>query len=211
MTSWDNGGLGNYQIVMTASPSGTLGWYTAATGGAQIGAGATFNPIGAAGSGITTATAPGNYTFYAGCGGAPCRTPIVLTITAAPLANAGADASTCADAPYTLAGAFIGGNATAQTWATSGSGTFDNTAALNAVYTPSAADATAGTVTLTLTATNGTSGACSSASDAMVLTILPLPVTTDYTVCKDATVPVGAGLTSSVCGTQTAVVSLHTV
>jgi hypothetical protein len=53
----------------------------------------------------------------------------------------------------------VGGGATTGTWTTAGTGTFNNANALNAVYTPSATDITAGTVTLTLT-TNDPAGPC---------------------------------------------------
>jgi hypothetical protein len=73
----------------------------------------------------------------------------------------------------------IGGSAATGTWTTSGTGTFNpNATTLNAVYTPSAADIAAGTVTLTLT-TNDPDGAgpCTAAVDTMILTIKPTPAT----------------------------------
>jgi len=63
-----------------------------------------------------------------------------------------------------------GGSATSSTWTTSGTGTFNDVTIVNAVYTPSAADITAGTVTLTIT-TNDPVGTCTAVSDVMILTI----------------------------------------
>jgi Secretion system C-terminal sorting domain/Ig-like domain CHU_C associated/PKD-like domain len=198
MTSWDNNAQGNYNIALTASPSGTMGWYTAATGGTQIGSGATFNPVGVAGSGIASTATPGTTTFYAGCGGAPCRTPVTFTIAAGATANAGLDGSTCANAGFVLSSAAIGGSATTGTWTTSGTGTFDNASNVNALYTPSVADAAAGTVTLTLTATDPAGVApCNTQNDAMVLTVKPIPVVTPFAVCQNGTVGAGMGLQSS--------------
>ena len=84
-----------------------------------------------------------------------------------PAANAGADASICAGSTFTTSG--ISSNGTVA-WTTSGTGTFTNGTTATATYTPSAADITAGSVTLTMTVT-GTS----TVSDAMVLTITPQP------------------------------------
>jgi len=84
-------------------------------------------------------------------------------------ASAGADASVCAAKTYQLSGTMGGSGKTAH-WTTSGTGTFDNPYALNAVYTASAADLQTGKVTLTLTVTP-TNPNCPVATDAMDLTI----------------------------------------
>ncbi|MEY3682991.1 MAG: hypothetical protein RLZZ289_1526, partial [Bacteroidota bacterium] len=84
-----------------------------------------------------------------------------------PAANAGADASICSGTNFTTSG--VSSNGTIA-WTTSGTGTFTNGTTATATYTPSAADITAGSVTLTMTVT-GTS----TVSDAMVLTITPQP------------------------------------
>jgi gliding motility-associated-like protein len=105
----------------------------------------------------------------------PCPAAIssvVVTISPAATANAAANASICANQTYTLSGS-IGGSATSSTWTTSGSGIFSNTAITNPVYTPSASDISAGSVTLTIT-TNDPAGSCPAVSDPMVLTITPL-------------------------------------
>ncbi|MCX6303521.1 MAG: hypothetical protein NT040_00995, partial [Bacteroidetes bacterium] len=74
---------------------------------------------------------------------------------------------------------------TSLTWTTSGTGTFSNFETLHPVYTPGAADITAGTVTLTLTGTSASP--CISSTDAMVLTIHGQPVAyagSDATICQ---------------------------
>jgi gliding motility-associated-like protein len=64
----------------------------------------------------------------------------------------------------------VSGGATTGTWTTTGTGAFAPDAnTLNATYTPSAADKTAGTVTLILTSTND--GSCSTVSDTMSIGI----------------------------------------
>ena len=118
----------------------------------------------------------------------PATDAMILTITPVALANAGSDDVTCAGNSYTLSGA-ISGSATSGIWSSSGTGTFNTTSLLNAVYTPSGADIIAGSVTLTLT-TNDPPGPCPAATDAMILTINP-----------NATV--NAGIDGSVCANST--------
>ncbi|GAB3775145.1 hypothetical protein GCM10028818_18840 [Spirosoma horti] len=84
-------------------------------------------------------------------------------------ANAGADASVCAAKTYQLSGTMGGAGKTAH-WTTSGSGSFDNSYALNAVYTASTEDILSGKVTLTLSVSTN-NAACPVAKDDMILTI----------------------------------------
>src|SRR4030095_15935883 len=96
-----------------------------------------------------------------------------------------------------------GGGASSATWSTSGTGNFDNSSSVNATYTPSAADITAGTVTLTLT-TNDPAGPCGAVNDAMVLTInaaATVNAGADATICSGSTYTLsgtrGGGASSS--------------
>ncbi|WP_460961997.1 SdrD B-like domain-containing protein [Spirosoma litoris] len=84
-------------------------------------------------------------------------------------ANAGADASVCAAKSFQLSGVMGGAGKTAH-WTTSGSGTFDNSYALNATYTASPEDVLSGKVTLTLSVSTN-NAACPVATDDMLLTI----------------------------------------
>jgi len=89
---------------------------------------------------------------------------IVLPLPQYTTAFAGVDAFTCQSTPYQC-----NGNASSYStiaWTTSGTGTFSNSTILNPVYTPSAADVAAGSVTLTITV-EGTSG---TVTDEMLLT-----------------------------------------
>ncbi|GAB4034720.1 hypothetical protein GCM10028809_41120 [Spirosoma gilvum] len=95
-------------------------------------------------------------------------------------ANAGLDASVCAAKTYQLSGVMGGAGKTAH-WTTSGTGTFDNPYALNAIYTASAADVQAGKVTLTLSVSTN-NAACPVATDAMDLTIDGIKTTPVVTV-----------------------------
>ncbi len=127
---------------------------------------------------------------------------VVITINAEATADAGLPQAICSGSTVTLAGV-IGGSATSSTWTTSGDGTFSNASLLNAVYTPGAADLTAGTVTLTLT-TNDPAGPCVEATDNVVITIEPAATVdagTPQTICAGSTVTlagvIGGSATSS--------------
>jgi gliding motility-associated-like protein len=94
---------------------------------------------------------------------------LIVTVTPPATANASVDQTLCAGGTITLAGS-IGGGATSSTWSAP-SGTFSNAASLTSTYTPTIAS---GTVTLTLT-TNDPAGPCPAVSDAMIVTVNPVP------------------------------------
>jgi len=122
-----------------------------------------------------------------GAGGCVAATDdIVITITSAPTAIAGADQTVCEGDPAPLSGT-MGGAATSITWTTVGDGSFDDNTSLTAVYSLGSTDITSGSVTLTLT-TNDPDGAgpCIAASNDMIITI-------------DLAHTVDAGLDQSVC------------
>ncbi|MEI7595271.1 MAG: gliding motility-associated C-terminal domain-containing protein [Bacteroidota bacterium] len=135
----------------------------------------------AAGSVVLTLTAQGN---------SPCNTSadaMTLYINKQALVNAGADATICQTSDYTLSSASVSFN-TSVLWTTSGTGTFSNPAALKPIYTPSAADITAGSVSLTITAQPITS--CLPTSDNMTLTIkrqAAVNAGVDATICRGTT------------------------
>ncbi len=145
---------------------------------------------------------------------APCSAPatdqMILTITRLPIVNAGPDATSCSiNYPITTATATFYNT---LTWSTTGTGTFINPNAINPTYVASIADITAGSVTLTLTAT-GNSPCTSGSSDQMVLSFAPIPTVfagADAAVCginsytlADATALQYSGLTWSTSGTGT--------
>jgi len=115
---------------------------------------------------------------------------MVVTINPPAVVNANTDQTICAGSTVTLSGS-VNGGASSGTWSSSGTGTFaPNATTLNAVYTPSAVDVTAGTVNLTLT-TNDPAGPCPAVHDFMVVTINPpaaVNANTDQTICAGSTV-----------------------
>ncbi|WP_194410411.1 beta strand repeat-containing protein, partial [Dokdonia pacifica] len=121
-----------------------------------------------------TATVPGDYILTLTTNAtAPCSAAVdtvTITIEDEPTVDAGpATAAICSDMMYTV----TGGTSTNGTieWTTSGSGSFSDATIDNPVYTASALDVSATTITLTKTVTG--TGACgtSSVSDTTVLTI----------------------------------------
>jgi gliding motility-associated-like protein len=117
--------------------------------------------------------------------------------------NAGPDQTICANTSATLSGAIAGGTTTGI-WTSTGTGAFTpSNTDLNAVYTPSAGDASLGSVTLTLTST----GACTPVSDAMTLTISPAPTANagaNQTVCaNNANISLNGSITVATGGVWT--------
>lgn len=119
---------------------------------------------------------------------------VFVLVNPNPTADAGSDQTICSST-VTLAGSIT--IATSGTWS-GGAGTYSpNSTTLNCIYTPSAAENTAGTVTLTLT-TDDPAGPCNSANDQMIITInaaTSISAGPDQTICTGNTVAL-AGLIS---------------
>lgn len=108
-----------------------------------------------------------------------------VTFVPAPIANAGSNRTSCANNPnVTLNGSVL--NAIGGVWS-GGTGSFTpNNNDLNAVYIPTPAEITAGTVTLALTTVGGS--ACPASVDQMIITIKPSPVVNagiDQNLCRN--------------------------
>ncbi len=123
---------------------------------------------------------------------------VTISINPAPIVSAGADQTACANNSLVqLNGSiqFAGGGQ----WS-GGSGAFSPSAnALSASYQPSAADLSAGFVTLTLTSVGN--GTCNAVTDQMIITLTPAPIAdagTDITACENnATVQLNGSFTVS--------------
>ena len=119
----------------------------------------------------------------------PCGTAIdQMTIAwdEAATVNAGPKLEMCSDGTVTLAGS-IGGSATSATW--TGGGTFSPDATtLNAVYTPSAAEAASDSFQLVLN-TNNPAGVCGALSDTVWVIVYPgatVNAGNDTTICASS-------------------------
>ncbi len=153
--------------TMTATPTGGTAPYSyswTVPGGANPGNTASFSAT-IAGSYSVIVTDFNNCSSVAGSG--------TLTIVAAPTANAGGNQSTCSNSGAVSITSATATNNSGVSWGTSGTGTFTNGTTLTPTYTPSAADITAGSVTLTLTATGN--APCGNATSNKTLTIVAAP------------------------------------
>ncbi|MCD4832328.1 MAG: gliding motility-associated C-terminal domain-containing protein, partial [Bacteroidales bacterium] len=132
----------------------------------------TYTPaVGQTGNTTLTLTANGN----GSC--ASVNDNMILTITPAPVVDAGSDAETCEQVAIDLSTVLptpaSASNYSSLLWDDGGAaGDFDDPALLHPTYTPAVGQT--GNVTLTLTA-NG-NGSCASANDNMTLTITPATV-----------------------------------
>lgn len=141
-------------------------------------------------------TTNGTVTLYiTSTGNGLCNAAVdsmVITITDAPIVDAGPNQSICTGTPSATLNGTVSGGATTGQWTTTGTGTFaPNDSTLNASYTFSPADTSAGSVTFYLTSTNN--GLCLQEMDSMVITITPIPLAlagNDTSMCAD-----GSGIT----------------
>ena len=153
---------------------------------------------------VATPTITTTYNVFVNNDGCPGSGQVTITVVPKPISNANIDQAVCANnANVTLNGSVT--NATGGTWTTSGTGTFSpNANTLNATYIPSNADATAGTITLTLSST-GNNASCNPATDNMIVTITPAPkvnANIDQTVCANNTnVTLNGSVTIAIGGT----------
>ena len=161
---------GNSTFLTVTSPigSGAYNWYDAATGGTLLLSSSTTYSTPALNSTNTYYVAHINN--ITGC--ASHRTAVTVTVTPAPTVYAGTNANVCAGNSYTISGA-SSSNYNSINWITSGTGSFANNGTLTPTYTLSAADISAGSVTLTLNAIGN--APCGTYNDGMILTIVALP------------------------------------
>lgn len=108
-----------------------------------------------------------------------------------PMAMAGDDQKLCAGDTIRLKGSY-GGTAAGAIWSSTTGGTFGNPKSLITYYLPSAQDIVKGKVTITLTTIdNDPDDACEPVSDALMVTICPLPKTPYNLTCSDSTLCLG--------------------
>ena len=190
--AWANAGLD--QTVCATGAQLTLDGSTGAGSGSWTGGAGSFNPSRNVMNAIYTPTAAeltaGSVTLTlncpgtGSCGGASDQ--VKLDFQKAATANAGADIAVCATAPQAQLAGQVGGGATTGAWS-GGAGSFSpSAAAMNAVYTPTAAEIAAGSVTLTLTS-DATGGPCAQVSDQVTIAIHPAATVnagTDLEVCS---------------------------
>ena len=201
VTTCSNSAPVNITAGATASNANGISWSSSGTGSFANGNSltlCTYQPSTAdktAGSVTLTLTVTGN---------SPCSSAVddkVLTIKAAPTANAGSAMSICyAGGEVNITSGSSSTNSSSILWTSSGTGTFTNDNSLTlAAYTPSAADIFAGDVILTLTAYGNSP--CSSIVSTKTLSITPAPTanagTDIYTCSGSGAVNITAGSNAS--------------
>jgi len=131
------------------------------------------------------------------------RDTLLLEVSPAPIVNASADQTVCANNSVVTLNGTVSGGASTGIWTTLGTGTFTpNATTLAAQYVPSTADKTAGLVRLVLTSTNF--GSCLPVSDTLSVSITQPPVVSSgadtLTTCYNNP---NVTLSGSVTGTST--------
>jgi len=186
------------QVICKSSPNSSLSgtvtvtntgtWSTSGSGIFNPNANtlnATYVPS-AADTAAGTVTLVLTSTNNGGC--APVTDTLKITYTNMPVVNAGSNQTVCANNASVSLNGIISGGASTGIWTTSGSGTFNpNATTLNATYIPSSADTAAGSVTLTLSSTNG----CVVISNSITITITDAPganAGADISVCANSAV-----------------------
>ena len=122
---------------------------------------------------------------------------LLVTFTGAPVVSAGVDLSACENNPISALSGVVTGPTSTGIW-TGGAGTFNpNNTSLNSLYTPSAAEIAAGSVSLTLTST--TNGNCNATIDNIVINFSNAPIVNaglNLTACKNNASAILSGLVS---------------
>ncbi len=180
-TSFNATPINGVPNATTFVPAGTTYSWLApaiAPAGSVTGASAQSAQAGISQTLINTTNSPVTVTYIVTPVNGTCTgNTLTVTVTVNPvvIANAGVNLQICTGSTVHLNGS-VGGAATTGSW-TGGTGSFSpNRNTLSAVYTPSAAERTAGTVTLTLTSNDADgAGPCSAAVSTVVITISALP------------------------------------
>ena len=192
----------NGSVILNAAVTGASGGYWTGSSGAFSTANTSLMTVYfpspaeiTAGSVTLTLNTTGN----GGC--SPASDDIVITITPAPTANAGANQIVCDNDSIALNGSVT--LASGGMWTSSGNGIFipDNVT-LTSSYMPSNGDKINGNVTLTLTTTGGS---CPPVSDDIVVGFIKAPIVyagDDQTICT-ITAPLNGSVTNATGGTWT--------
>ncbi len=120
-----------------------------------------------------------------------------INFTSSPAVSAGSNLTACKNNPNVILAGLISGPTTTGIW-NGGLGTYNpNNTALNSLYTPSASEIAAGSVTLTLSST--VNGNCNQVVDTVIITITNSPFVNagaNLTPCKNNATTVLSGVVS---------------
>ena len=170
--------------IADAGPNDTIcnGGTTALDASASTGSNLTYswtsNPAGFTSSTLNPNVSPTATTTYSVVvtdkNGCTSTDNMEIKVYNGPIANAGSDMSVCEGETASLTGTAT--NYTTILWSSNGDGIFTNNGTLTPDYTPGSTDISNQTVNVTITVSGN--GPCVDASDVMVITINPKPVTT---------------------------------
>jgi len=184
------------QTLCKSSPNANLsGSIVLASGGMWSGGTGTYSPSQSSlnityiptpaelvtGSVQLSFTTTGNY----GC--PPGSDNVIINYQTPPLANAGPNATVCANNSQVNLSGSIGGFSSTPIWSTGGSGIFTSSTNLSTTYYPSPADISGGFINITLTTTNN--GVCPPSTSTMQIIITPSPVVIagpNQTICSSS-------------------------
>jgi len=172
-----------HQLNATASNYNTIVWTTMGDG--TFSSATILNPVYTPGPG-DIATGSANLTFTVTGNTTTIEDELILTIHRMPEVAAGSDVSVCENDTFNASEA-TAAHYSQLLWESSGTGVFDDATQLHATYTPSQADLTTGSVTLTLTGIG--QAPCGDASHGIVLTFVPGPTVfagQDMAICQDS-------------------------
>ena len=169
------------------------GAITIAGGGVWLGGSGTFNP---SNSNLTATYTPSASEITAGSVTLTLETTtngncnvvsddVTITINPNPIVNAGPNLTACANNPNVNLGGTVT-NATGGIWSGGSGSYFSGATDLNAVYTPTSGEITAGVINLTLSSTGN--GSCAPGTDVVSITITDAPTVdagNDQTLCAN--------------------------
>ncbi|MEY5001337.1 MAG: hypothetical protein RLZZ211_1373 [Bacteroidota bacterium] len=184
-------------LAIDGTPSLNYQWYSNSTNSNSAGTsinGATSSTY------LPPSTSSGTTYYYvvisangSGCSSAISNATAVEVLTGPPSVNVGQDQTICSNDTASLS--VTAQNAQFGTWSTTGSGVFTPNVTNSSVdYLPSLADATAGSVYLKYTATNG----CGTTIDSTLVTVNQATTTdagADVTICEGQTTALAATIT----------------
>ncbi|MFZ4798774.1 MAG: beta strand repeat-containing protein, partial [Bacteroidia bacterium] len=127
---------------------------------------------------------------------------VTITLNSAPIVDAGTDKNVCILTNTVNLNGSIGGSASSLNWSTLGTGSFNNSVLLNAIYTPSNVDKSTGFVKLILT-TNDPAGPCTEVRDTLQInfnSVASINAGADQTICATDNITLLSN-TSAISGT----------
>lgn len=198
VASHENGVTGSYEVRagLNIFSGNTINWYNYSTGGASLATGNIFNPIGVTGTGVPNTSSPIAKTFFVETPSSPgCRVPVLFNIHQTPVGgNVVGSTTVCSNTnsgTLTLNG--YAGSISKWQSSTDNFATVTNIA--NTTTTLNYSDVAQTTQFRAFIESGVCVGVAS--QKALVARANRPETATGYSICKDATIPVGQGLVNT--------------